>query len=163
MKKFLAILMMVALLAAVVPAALAAEAVGNSSTTVYRVKTNGSRLYVHDEPNDKVYSRIGSLPNGTAFKKLKTSGSWIKIQTFTGIKGWVFKKWTAQNAYAKVTTKYQGLNVRKGPGTGYAIKGSIPKGTKKVTVKKISGNWAYVKYGCLEGWSSRTYLKWVTT
>lgn len=154
MKRFLAILMVVTLLVAIVPTAFASGAVSNSKVTVYRVKTNGSRLYVHSEANEKKSTRKGSLANGAAFKILQKSGDMYKIKAFkSGMTGWVAKRWTAKNAYAKVTTKNQGLNVRKGPGTGYALKGSLPKGAKNVLVKYVSGGWAYVKKGSLEGWS----------
>ena len=108
------------------------------------------------------YKVIGSLRNGTAFTVTKSSGNWYRVKVIkSGKVGWVSKSYTAKGAYAKVTTEYQGLNVRTGPGTGYAIKGSMPLGARNVKIKYINGNWAYVSYKGLNGWSSRTYLKWM--
>lgn len=159
MKKTLAILLVVMLLAAIMPAS--SLAASYSKTTVYRVKAS-SGLKVRAGAGTK-YKAKATLSNGTAFTVTKTSGSWYKIKVLkTGVTGWVAKKYTTKNAYARITTVNQGLNVRTGPAEKkYAIKGSIPKGTKNVLVKYISGNWAYVKYGKLEGWASRTFLKWM--
>ena len=162
MKRILAILLAVMLLTAVLPAAsFAAGAVSNGKTTVYRVKTNGGNLHLRAGAGTK-YKVIGSLRNGTAFTVTKSSGNWYRVKVIkSGKVGWVSKSYTAKGAYAKVTTEYQGLNVRTGPGTGYAIKGSMPLGARNVKIKYINGKWANVSYKGLNGWSSRTYLKWM--
>ena len=156
MKKFLAILLMVTLLVAVLPAgALAA-----SKTTVYRVKTNGGNLNMRSGAGTK-YAVTGSLVNGTAFTVTKKSGNWYKIKTLkNGRVGWISKNYTTTRAYALVATNEKGLNIRKGPGTGYAILGSSPKGAK-ILAKYVQGNWAYVTYAGTSGWSSLTWLEWV--
>jgi len=52
-----------------------------------------------------------------------------------------------------------GLNVRKGPGTSYAIVGELAKGDV-VTVTSRTGNWAYITYdGDAKGYASLSYLK----
>ena len=157
MKKFLAILLMASLLlVAVLPVGALAE----SKTTVYRVKTNGGNLNMRSGAGTK-YAVTGSLKNGTAFTVQKKSGNWYKIKTLkAGKVGWISKNYTTTRAYALVATNQKGLNIRKGPGTGYAILGSSPKGAK-ILVKYIQGNWAYVTYSGVSGWSSRSWLKWV--
>lgn len=153
MKRFLAILLMVTLLVAVLPAAAFAE----GKTTVYRVNAKSVNLR---KGAGTSYGIITSLGKNTAFTVLKTSGKWYKVKVLkSGKTGWLYKSYTTKNAYAKVTTKHQGLNMRKGPGTGYAIIDSSPKGAT-VTVKYIQGNWAYVTHHKVSGWSSRTYLAW---
>lgn len=162
MKKTIAILLAVILALAVMPAALASGAVSNASkTTVYRTT---AALNMRTGAGSS-YKKIATLKKGTAFTVQKKSGNWYKIKVLrTGKTGWVSKNYTTKNAYARVTTKNNGLNVRSTP-IAYSdwrnVKGSMPKGAKNVTVKYISGNWAYVKYGKLEGWSSRTFLEWM--
>jgi len=160
MKKTIAILLAVMLLLAVIPAtSFAAGVASNGKTSVYRVKTNGGTLQLRSGPSTK-YRILRSLKNGTAFYVLKSSGNWYRIKTYKGgYVGWVSKSWTARNAYARVTTKVQGLNVRSGPSTNYAIRGSMPKGAKNVKVKYTSGNWAYITSGRLTGYVSLNYLR----
>ena len=173
MKRILAILLMMALLVATVPAVAFASSTSTKGTTVYRVKTSGGNLNVRAKASATA-KVVKSIKNGTPFIVLKTSGSWYKIRVLnnyfrnTSTTGWVSKKYTAKNAYAKVTTPVHGLNVRSTP-IDYAdwrnVLGSMPKGAKNVLVKKISGNWAYVTLGKLTGWSSigtkQPYLTWL--
>lgn len=56
----------------------------------------------------------------------------------------------------KVTTA--DLNMRTGPGTGYAIITVIPKGAQ-VSVSGYSGDWAMVSYGGKSGYAHGGYLK----
>lgn len=162
MKKIVAILLTVMLLAAVLPTASFAAAASTNfkKSTVYRVKaTHG--LTLRKGAGTK-YKSLGTLANGTAFTVTKTSGSWYKIKVLkTGKVGWVSKKYTSKYAKAKNTTPIHGLNVRKGPNEyKYAIIDSIPRGAKNITVKYATGNWAYVKYHNLSGWASMTFLTW---
>ncbi len=50
------------------------------------------------------------------------------------------------------------LNLRKGPGTKYSIKVTIPRG-KNVTYKGRKGNWYKVSYKGKTGYVSKTYLR----
>ncbi|MHC5307849.1 SH3 domain-containing protein [Bartonella sp. LJL80] len=60
----------------------------------------------------------------------------------------------AQAADAIATTT---LNFRAGPGTGYAVRGSIPAG-QPVSVRSCAGNWCQINYGPRTGWASSRYL-----
>ncbi len=128
----------------------------SGSSTVYHVKaTHGLHLRAGASTSYKSY-RV--LPNGTAFIVKSKSGNWYKIKVLkTGEVGWVSKTYTAKYATGRVATNSSNLNVRKSPGTGSAVLGSLKKGTK-VTVKSANGNWAYITFGSLKGWSSLTYL-----
>ena len=103
---------------------------------------------------------ITSLSNGKPLKLVRKSGSWYKVRTFGGTTGWVSKKYVKAGAYANVDTQSSGLNIRKGPGTCYGIKGSFAHGTRHLLVTKVSGNWAYVSKNCKSGWCSMNYLDW---
>ncbi|MBQ3424697.1 MAG: SH3 domain-containing protein [Clostridia bacterium] len=128
------------------------------SGDVVRVKTNGSPLHLRTGAGTG-YAIKASLANGTALVVKGKSGNWYKVKVLrTGAVGWVSRSWTAKTATARVGTKYDPLNVRKHPGTGSAVLGSVKRGAK-VTVKSVDGNWAYITYGSLKGWASMTYLK----
>ncbi len=124
-----------------------------SAATVFR--TTASTLNVRKGPGTG-YKRTNKLPRGTAFTVLDEDGNWYKIKTLKGVTGWVSKTYTAETAKLAVTAN--SLNLRKGPGTSYAILGTLKKGNK-VTVKKITGNWAYISFGSKTGYVSLTYLK----
>ena len=164
MKRILAVLLLVMLLAAAVPAtSLAAGAVSNGDSKVYHVKTNGGNLHLRAKPNDSS-AILASLPNGTALIYKGKSGNWYKVRTANGMTGYVFKKYTGNYAKADVDTRESGLNVRSSrsaKGTKNILY-SIPHGTKGVTVYKINGNWAYVNYSGnkKKGWASMAYLDW---
>lgn len=49
------------------------------------------------------------------------------------------------------------VNVRSGPGTGYARVGTLPAGTA-VTVRGCEENWCSVRRGGLHGWVSANFL-----
>ena len=154
MKRMIAVLLLVTLLVAILPtAALAA-----SKTKVYRVNTKNDPLIVHSTPKDKKTNRIGRLPKNSALIVLKTSGKWYRVKSMKGMTGWVYKKYVKAGAYAIVSTKESGLNIRKT--INGKILGSAPKNAK-VLVQYISGDWANVLYQKLDGWSYRSYLTWV--
>lgn len=161
MKRILAVLLAAMLLVAVIPATSLAEGeVSNASTyKVYRVHTNGSDLMLRSGPGTG-YRIVRRLCYGKPLKYLGCSNGWYKVKTFDGYCGWVSKRWVKSGAYTDVKTRTQGLNYRTGPGTGYAIKGSFPKGTCRLLATKVNGNWAYVSKHGKCGWSSMTYLAW---
>lgn len=138
------------------------KAESSSGSTVYRTTaTHG--LWLHTTANDKTSTRIRLLKKGTAFTVIKTSGDWYKIRTLDAYNqysstGWVFKKYTAKTATAKVCTNTDPLRVRKSPSSSAAVLGYLKKGTT-ATVKKASGSWAYVVKGSLEGWAYLDHLK----
>jgi len=110
------------------------------------------------------YAVVGCLNYKDEIEVLGSSGNWYKVKVLkTGEVGWVSKTYTTKvkpsgGSTATVATRYDPLNVRTGPGTGYTVVGSVKKG-RKVTVKSISGDWAYITYGSLKGWSYLHYLK----
>ena len=58
---------------------------------------------------------------------------------------------------AYVTTRSSGLNRRQGPGTGYSVIRSFPKGTQ-VEIYSTQGAWAYVSVGGYTGYINNSYL-----
>ena len=166
MKKLLAVLLAVMLLIAAVPATSLAASSGDKQ--VYHVSTKGGTLYMRRDAGTSA-AVVTSLPNGTALVKLssktvKNNGvKWINVRALTGGSGWVASSYVKSNAHADINTKTSGLNVRSSRSAKNTknILYSIPHDTKKVTVYKINGNWAYVNWnGLKKGWASINYLKW---
>lgn len=60
-----------------------------------------------------------------------------------------------------VNTSSSPLNVRSGPGTGYTVLGSLPKGTEIDIIGTYNG-WGKIEYDGAEGWISMTYAAIVT-
>lgn len=157
MKRTLAILLLVTLLVAILPA----SALAATKEKVYRVNTRSGNLMVHSEPNDKKSTRIGYLSKGSAVTVLKKSGKWYRIKAMKGLEGWVYSSYLAAGAFATVNTKETGLNIHSKPNLNKnTVIGSAPKGAQ-VTVAYIQGTLANVKYKKLNGWSARSYLKWI--
>ena len=134
------------------------EKPSSSAKTVYRVKTpHGGNLNVHSTAVIRDSNVLRSIPNGTAFTILAKSGKLYKIKTLKGnIVGWVAKSLTAKNATGTVTAS--ALHLRKGPSTKKTVLGVYARGTR-VTVKSVTGNWAYVTVGGKTGYMSLTYLQ----
>jgi len=138
------------------------EEPSSSSGTVYYVKAH-SGLHLRAGAGTG-YKSYRVLPYGTALTVKSKSGNWYKVKVLkTGEVGWVCKDYTTKSkpsssSTAIIATRTDPLRVRTGPGTGYSVIGSVKKG-RKVTVKSISGDWAYITYGSLKGWSYLHYLK----
>lgn len=62
---------------------------------------------------------------------------------------------TVAEASEAITTA--SLNFRDGPGTAYAVRGSVPAG-ETITVRTCSGDWCQINYGSRIGWASARYL-----
>lgn len=60
----------------------------------------------------------------------------------------------AAQQLAQVTTQ---LNLRAGPGTNYAVIGTMPRGAQ-VHVHQCPSSWCQVSYGRTTGWASHRYL-----
>lgn len=126
-----------------------------------------------------------TIPKGQALTPIKTSGTWTKV-SYAGKTGWVHNGYLT-NSSVKPTTPTTpsqpvapskpaikeesinqsyvttaNLNVRQGPGIGYALVTNIPNGTT-VKATKQSGTWVYVTYNGKSGYVSTGYLKQTTT
>ena len=114
------------------------------------------------------YSVITTLQKGTEVKVLSTHNNWCEIKV-NGLKGYVSKDYLSktnpstsnEEIPTQTTTKYvstnAGLNLRKGPGTNYAVITTLPKNTA-VTVYSTENNWSKVKVNSMEGYVSNAYL-----
>ncbi|WEK05355.1 MAG: SH3 domain-containing protein [Candidatus Devosia phytovorans] len=65
---------------------------------------------------------------------------------------------TAGSAFAAPAYVTSNVNVRSGPGTGYAIVDALRRG-EQVDVQQCRGSWCYVEKRGPDGWVSANYLE----
>lgn len=124
-------------------------------------------------------SVLVTIPKGKSVTVLSIEGSWshVKYGTKTGFVANTYLTKAASTpsqpvAPSKPAIKEESinqsyvttanLNVRQGPGIGYALVTNIPNGTSVKTTKQ-SGTWVYVTYNGKSGYVSTGYLKQTTT
>ncbi|WP_334111196.1 SpoIID/LytB domain-containing protein [Thermodesulfitimonas autotrophica] len=101
------------------------------------------------------YPVIARMAPGTKLVSLAAQAGWFKVRLATGQTGWV-AGWLVKPAVstlggrgisqlpAAVVITGERVNLRRGPGTGYAITGQATKGTQ-LAVAGRSGDWYKVK------------------
>ncbi|RPF49709.1 SpoIID/LytB domain protein [Thermodesulfitimonas autotrophica] len=101
------------------------------------------------------YAVIARVAPGTKLVSLAAQAGWFKVRLATGQTGWV-AGWLVKPAVsapagggisqspAAVVVTGERVNLRRGPGTGYAITGQATKGTQ-LAVAGRSGDWYKVK------------------
>lgn len=114
------------------------------------------------------YPILGQAQKGDRFKMLSQEGEWIEI-SFQGKKGWV-ANWlvsssastqhdsTSAGNNSQATIAADGLRVRKGPGTGYSVKGTVHKGAA-YRIQEIKGGWIKLQTPFGDGWVSSQYVQ----
>ena len=170
MKKWISVLLVLALLAGAVavPAALASGTDNNrgkaTSATVV-----GGWLRLRDTPSfDGVI--LGSYFTGTKVTLLGSTGSWYHVQVSDGMKGYMYSAYLrldydspvgvgVENLVATVVSA-NGLDVRlrSGPSTAYGVIGLYPVGTS-ATILVSGKNWHYIRIGRQTGYMMAKYLK----
>ncbi len=134
----------------------------------YRYATE--RVNVRTGPSTK-YGVIGVLEAGEQVKLIGYSGKWSQV-IYRGQVAYVFSKYLGKNAPSSPsvptppaqgygTTLYTttNLNFRKGPGTKYALIGTLKPGTPVTFIEK-SGNWS--KVSCA-GYTGYVFTKYLTS
>ena len=101
--------------------------------------------------------QVGSYVEGDKVVILETSNGWGRTD-----KGWIsmqyaYKNGATGNNTAKGIVTGNGLNVRSGPGTGYASVGNYASGTRVNILEQITVNGT--TWGCTDkGWISLGYV-----
>lgn len=157
------------------------QTVSSGSTTqksAGTVKVTASALNVRKGPGTG-YGIWGTLSKGKQVSYSEERNGWLKI-SYSGKEAWISKTYTSKvsNTTAKPeTSKPQteskpeaesastktmyvtanSLNVRKGPGTNYAIVGSLKNG-KEAAVISISNGWAKINFNSGIAYVSEQYL-----
>lgn len=109
------------------------------------------------------YGVITVIPNGSKVEVLESSNGWDKV-VYNGNTGYASSTYLSAQAETTApvaptlykSAKYN-LNMRTGPGTGYARVLTIPAGGQ-VQVLETSGGWDKIVYSGYTGWASSEYL-----
>lgn len=123
------------------------------------VKVSSGRLNVRSGPSSdgKV---LGSLQKGSYVTLLRKSGSWWQVEYARGKTGYCHGDYISAVSAGERVVRLNGgtLNVRMGPGTGYARVASLNNG-ERVMVLSQSGGWSKILYhGTGTGYVSSQYL-----
>lgn len=119
--------------------------------------TSESGLNLRSEANTSA-SVLSVLPYGTQVDVVSTSadGAWHQV-TYLGVTGYVsgdYLSVTAEKVYGQVVA--DSLNVRSGPGTDYAVCGSLSNGTVVEVLETIGGVGGW--YRIANGYVSTDYV-----
>lgn len=142
--------------------------VQSNTYTAYVANTPGNdSLAINSRP--AAGNKIGEIPYGGAVTVYpdKTSGNWLWV-SYNGISGYSYSKYLAsssQPAYSSNTrtgvvtgTGGRTLAINSRPAKGYQI-GAIPEGASMtVYPDKTSGNWYWVSYNGVSGYSYKGYI-----
>ena len=131
---------------------------GNGSTTVqFRGIVTASELNVRSSASQSG-DKVGSLSYGTRVEILEKSGDWGRTKD-----GWISLTYVYQDGTTGSKTgggvvSGDELNIRSGPGTGYASVGSYRAGDRVTILEQFTYNG--VTWGCTnKGWISLQYVK----
>ena len=123
------------------------------------VSTAQGRLYVRTAAST-ASDIITGLSKGSSVTLIAQSGNWWKVEYAPGRYGYCHADYitVTQASPAAVSTSSGNLNVRSGPGTGYAKVSSLPKG-RVVLVLSAENGWSRILYdGTRIGYVSSAYL-----
>ena len=123
------------------------------------ISTAGGSLNVRSGPGTG-NSVVTQLSNGSHVMLISRSGSWWQVVYAQGKYGYCHTDYIKEVSANTTTVATNGgsLNIRSGPGTGYAKVGSLYKG-ETVIVLSASGGWSRILYhGTKTGYVSSQYL-----
>lgn len=102
------------------------------------------------------YAVVGQAAAGQRYVQVGASGSWRKIW-FDGEARWVHGDYVAPSTAAPKQVTAPTLNVRAGPGTSYAVVGTVPAGSWWAVIG-ASGAWKKVWFAGTARWMHGSYL-----
>ena len=153
-KRFYALLLTLAAVAA-----LSVTASAGDVSSAGQVWTSSGRLNVRAAPSTSA-NLVHQLSSGSYVTLLELSGSWFRVEYADGAYGYCHANHISyvESDPATVAVSWGSLNVRSGPGTGYAALDALPRGTT-VQVLSRSGDWSRILYaGTKTGYVSTRYL-----
>jgi len=137
---------------------------------IKKVVSTGSRVNLRQGPGTG-YQKAGEVKAGQALSVLLEKNGWFKVWTSGGNEAWIAgwlvaeQKSTGSNptnnsgsGYIQINTEI--LNVRSGPGTGYAFVTKIGL-NEQHNVLETKNGWYKIKVKNMEGWVSGDYVKFV--
>ena len=131
---------------------------GNGSTTVqFRGIVTASELNVRSSASQSG-DKVGSLSYGTRVEILEKSGDWGRTKDGRISLTYVYQDGTTGSKTGGGVVSGDELNIRSGPGTGYASVGSYRAGDRVTILEQFTYNG--VTWGCTnKGWISLQYVK----
>ena len=130
---------------------------GNGSTTVqFKGIVTATDLNIRSTAST-TGERVGSLKYGSRVEILEKSGNWGRTKDGWISLDFVYQDGTTGTKTAKGIVTGDELNIRSGPGTGYATVGSLDEGDRVVILEQFTYNG--VTWGCTkDGWISLQYV-----
>lgn len=122
-----------------------------------QVTTSSLPLNVRSAPGGSV---VGSAASKSMVTLISKSGSWWYAQYAPGKYGYLSASYIKElgGSEKTVALSWGSLNVRSGPGTGYAVSDKLSSGTGVIVLSESAG-WSRVLYsGNKTGWVSSAYL-----
>ncbi len=110
------------------------------------------------------YAIITQMDHGSYLDTLESAGKWVRVRHESGATGWAFRKHMrslpAQTNERVISSPGDGfLNLRSGPGTGFAIVRQMYNG-ESVYIGERKGNWVFVQHASgATGWAYSKYLR----
>lgn len=129
----------------------------NSATGVVATSVGGLNVRVSAS---KDAAKIATLAKGSYVTLIQKSGDWWKVEYGKNQYGYCHGDYIRKvtGAAVSVNTSSGSLNVRTGPGTGYAKQASLYKGETVIELSS-SGGWSRILYhGTKTGYVSSRYL-----
>lgn len=127
------------LLALVIMASVCAAAPAYAQKMV-SVRNLTVNLRANPDTNSEV---TWKLSRGYPLQVLDVQTDWLQVQDFEGDRGWIARHVTADTPHHIVKVKT--ANLRKGPGTKYALMGRVAYGEVLRTVRR-QGDWVMVRH-----------------
>ena len=130
---------------------------GNGSTTVqFKGIVTASELNIRSDTSTTA-EKVGSLKYGARVEILEKSGNWGRVKDGWISLDYVYQDGTTGTKTAKGIVTGDQLNIRSGPGTGYASVGSMNYGDRVTILEQFTYNGT--TWGCTKnGWISMTYV-----
>ncbi len=156
MKRWFALLVLIALMTAV-----------SGSATAETGTVHGGWLVLRETPSFNG-TILASYPSGTVVTVTGKNGSWYSVLTADGKTGYMLGSYLTVSGNAGLSGSYgetayvtssNGLNVRlrSGPGTGYSILAAFAPGTR-CTILSTGTNWCRIQIGGYSGYMMSRYL-----
>lgn len=122
-------------------------------------------LRIRTQPSIDTGERIGVIPNGSRIVVDKIVDGWA-YTTYNGVSGWCSAEFLFDPAdydgkalFTANVNAYEGLRLRSEPNTDSDNIVTVAPFHAAVQVYKVEGEWAYIAYNNIFGWSSTEYLE----
>ncbi|KFZ43925.1 N-acetylmuramoyl-L-alanine amidase [Anoxybacillus flavithermus] len=139
--------------------------IAQSATAAMNVRIAVNQLNVRTGPG-LTFPVQEKIAKGKQYAVVQKRGEWLQIRLASNRTGWVHGKYVqTQNESVEAKKQIQqlvvcqadGLRLRKGPGTTYAVIGYVNR-NEKGTATMTQNDWIYVRWEGKEGWVHRSYI-----